>query len=574
MKIEANDKEVQDIFSLGYFKIPRFQRPYSWEVEEVDSFWNDAIKENPENYFIGSMVVYQNKKPYFGVVDGQQRLTTITLILSALRNAFLCIEENNLAKGVHKYIEKANIDNDEEFVLDAETSFPYLQNHIQSFDGFKINCDVGHEELKLKRAFDLITSKLHEEVPELHSFQKNNRQSSLFASDEDHIVRKIKHIRDKVLALKLVFIQLENEDDAYLIFETLNARGRDLTTSDLVKNLLLKKLQSKSISIDEAKESWSMVVKKFNDVSDIDVMNTFLLHFWISKYDYTSDKKLFSFVKKHIETEQNKADVLITELSESAELYIKIIKPESASWSKEDAEVKNYLVALKIFKVKQPLPFVLSSMRAYKKGIITSKNLKSTLKKIVDFHFCFNAITSQRSSGSISTSYSRLAILLSNIDNKNGFQSIDNELTEFIKRKMPELDEFIVKFGELQYLDKKTKHKNLIRYSLNKLLPNGKNGIPVDYDGLTIEHITSQSYSGFDFEEDDIASIGNLILTNRRLNSEVLKNNHPTKKLKQLAAINYPLSDVLITQTDSWTPKNIHDRVKNMAISLYRSLEA
>jgi uncharacterized protein with ParB-like and HNH nuclease domain len=573
MKIEANDKEVQDIFSLGYFKIPRFQRPYSWEADEVNSFWTDAIKENPENYFIGSMVVYQNKKPYFGVVDGQQRLTTITLILSALRNAFLYIEQDNLAKGVHKYIEKANIDNDVEFVLDAETSFPYLQNHIQSFDGFKINCDVGHEELKLKRAFDLITSKLHQEIPELNAFQKNNRQSSLFPSDDDHIIRKIKHIRDKVLALKLVFIQLENEDDAYLIFETLNARGRDLTTPDLVKNLLLKKLQSKSISIDEAKESWSRVVKKFNDVSDSDVMDTFLLHFWISKYDYTSDKKLFSFVKQHIEVEQNKADVLIKELSESAELYTKIIKPESTRWTIEEAEIRNHLIALNIFRVKQPLPFVLSLMRAYKNNLISSKNLKSTLKKIVDFHFCFNAITSQRSSGSISTGYSRLAILLSNIGNKNEFQKIDNEFTEFIKRKMPELEEFIVKFGELQYLDKKTKSKNLIRYSLNRLLPNGKNGIPIDYDSLTIEHITSQSYSGFEFDEDDIASIGNLILTDRKLNSEVLRNNPPEIKLKELAKINYPLRDVLIKQTDSWTSQTIQDRVKNMAISLYGTLK-
>ena len=91
MKIEANDKEIQDIFSLGYFKIPRFQRPYSWSTEEVESFWDDIILEKTENYFIGSMVVYQIRKPYFGIVDGQQRLTTITLILSASRNAFECI---------------------------------------------------------------------------------------------------------------------------------------------------------------------------------------------------------------------------------------------------------------------------------------------------------------------------------------------------------------------------------------------------------------------------------------------------------------------------------------------------
>ena len=131
MKIEANDKEVQDIFALGYFKIPRFQRPYSWTDEEVKDFWDDVVIRDYEHYFIGSMVVYQTEKPYYGIVDGQQRLTTITLMLAAIRNAFLDYGDENLAKGVHQYIEKANIDNIPEYVLNSETSFPYLQGASQ-----------------------------------------------------------------------------------------------------------------------------------------------------------------------------------------------------------------------------------------------------------------------------------------------------------------------------------------------------------------------------------------------------------------------------------------------------------
>lgn len=121
MKIEANDKEIQDIFSSGYFKIPRFQRPYSWEKDEVENFWEDITKNKDENYFIGSMVVFQSVKPYFGIVDGQQRLTTITIILSVIRDSFIKLEQENLAKGIHKYIEKANVDNENEFILNAET---------------------------------------------------------------------------------------------------------------------------------------------------------------------------------------------------------------------------------------------------------------------------------------------------------------------------------------------------------------------------------------------------------------------------------------------------------------------
>ncbi len=102
------------------------------------------------------MVVYQTIKPFFGVVDGQQRLTTITLMLAAVRNAFIKLKEDNLARGVHNYIERPNINNENEFILRAETSFPYLQDYIQSSASFDIIYDVGTEEQNLKSAFEYI----------------------------------------------------------------------------------------------------------------------------------------------------------------------------------------------------------------------------------------------------------------------------------------------------------------------------------------------------------------------------------------------------------------------------------
>ena len=311
MKIEANDKEVQDIFSLGYFQIPRFQRPYSWERDEVENFWNDVVNETTDNYFIGSMVVYQAKKPYFGIVDGQQRLTTITLMLASVRNAFSSLGEENLAKGVHKYIEKPNIENLDEFVINAETSFPYLQDHIQSFNGLGIDCEVGVEEQNLKAAFELINQSLAQFIP----IPTDDNQRSLFLEVGADSISKLKILRDKILSLKLVFIQLDNEEDAYLIFETLNARGRDLKTSDLVKNLLLKKLKTGNSRLDAAKESWNSLVKKFDDTNDSDILDTFILHYWISEHNYTTDKKLFSEISEFVSRQDGNAAVLLKTLN-------------------------------------------------------------------------------------------------------------------------------------------------------------------------------------------------------------------------------------------------------------------
>ena len=506
MKIEADDKEIQDIFSLGIFKIPRFQRPYSWGKAEVENFWDDIINDVTDSYFIGSMVVYQTKKPYFGIVDGQQRLTTITIVLSVIRDAFAKLGDTNLAKGIHRYIERPNNDFVDEFVLDTETSFPYLQTHIQSFDESpsKINfdCDVGAEETNLKLAYDLLSNKLEDHIPQI---SKNSHQRDLF-TPEDSII-ELKALRDKFLSLKLVFIQLDNEDDAYLIFETLNARGRDLRTSDLVKNLLLKTIKSANTTYDSPKQAWNKLVKGFDDISENDVIDTFLLHYWISRQEYTTDKKLFSCIKSHILKSPSNARTLLESLSTSAINYCEMLSPENSVWTKEQFEVKLSLEALNSFKVKQQSSFVLSLLSAYKERKITLKQLKTMLNKIEHFHFVFNAITQQRSSGSIATMYSQHAIDLSNTENPDELQKILASLSRKLKDKLPSYEEFEVKFLELHYLSNKTRNKSIIKYALRRLVGNNSNGLDINHDNLTIEHLIPEARIKIDLESDIVGKL-------------------------------------------------------------------
>jgi Uncharacterized conserved protein len=568
LKIEANDKEIQDIFSLGYFNIPRFQRPYSWNNEEVESFWDDIILEKTENYFIGSMVVYQTKKPYFGIVDGQQRLTTITLILSAVRNAFLRIGEENLAKGVHKYVEKANIDNEEEFVLKAETSFPYLQSHIQSYDGYNINCEIGSEEKKLETAFDIINSKIYLAIPELS--EEKSTQTSLFTDHSKDTVQKLKEFRDKVLSLKLVFIQLDNEDDAYLIFETLNARGRDLTTSDLVKNLVLKSIKNTSVSIDQSKESWNSLIKTFDNFNDSNTVDNFLVHYWCSEYDYCTDKRLFSEIKSQIGGSSDSARKLLSDLSSTAPYYAALLQPESSEWSKEEVDVKRSLKALNLFKVKQQTAMTLALVRSYKNGILSLKNLKKALSKIENFHYCFNAITSQRSSGTIASNYSKMAIQLTNATSNDDVQIVLNELKMFLKSKLPEKEEFIVKFSELEYTSKKTKHKAIVKYTLSKLLPLDNGGLSIDLDSLTIEHILPEAKLN-NGNSTVVSSIGNLVLLDGKTNSVELADKDPIDKFKILESKKYPMKSSFLDSSE-WGSEQVKNRTKLMAEHIYAEL--
>ena len=125
MKISSVDRSIEDILKSSFYKIPRFQRPYSWERENVEDFWNDVFVNSGPDYFIGSMVVFKPKGSDTAfVVDGQQRLTTITMLLAAIRNSF---KENgfaDLAAGIQSLIERRDINNQDQYSLQTETSYP------------------------------------------------------------------------------------------------------------------------------------------------------------------------------------------------------------------------------------------------------------------------------------------------------------------------------------------------------------------------------------------------------------------------------------------------------------------
>jgi uncharacterized protein with ParB-like and HNH nuclease domain len=85
MIIKPLDRTTKDLLEGGFYKIPRFQRPYSWNKENVDDFWTDAIASEEKDYFTGSFVIYREHQnaDAFMIVDGQQRLTTIPKLTSA-----------------------------------------------------------------------------------------------------------------------------------------------------------------------------------------------------------------------------------------------------------------------------------------------------------------------------------------------------------------------------------------------------------------------------------------------------------------------------------------------------------
>jgi uncharacterized protein with ParB-like and HNH nuclease domain len=106
LRIESQDRKIDELLKAHTFLIPRFQRPYSWEPDHITEFWQDVLENLDQSYFIGSMVVYKVGRSSVAVVDGQQRLTTITILLCAIRDAYNLLEEHDLANGLQAYIEQ------------------------------------------------------------------------------------------------------------------------------------------------------------------------------------------------------------------------------------------------------------------------------------------------------------------------------------------------------------------------------------------------------------------------------------------------------------------------------------
>jgi len=556
VKITSLDKSISEILEVGYYLIPRFQRPFSWEKDQVVQFWEDLTADEETDYFIGSMVVFKGKNSSFGVVDGQQRLTTITMILCALRDAFSAQGLSDSAQGIHRFIEKPNIDNKKEYVLQTETSYPYLQEHIQKFGEPETQGEHGEEEQLLKVAFDIISGNVREMIEAV-----NKDPSISEERKKEEIREKLLRLRTKVLGLKVIHITLDDEDDAYVIFETLNTRGKDLSVADLLKNHLVKLIKPSNINVDISKETWEDIRNRMDKVQV--KFDEFLYHHWLSKYErYVPIKKLFKSVKKQIRT--NNAKEFLDELNFDSANYLKIIDPKGQTWDKNNYDIRDSLVAINIFRVKQPIPMILSLLREYEKGTLKYKHVKEALESIERFHFIFSAVTSQRSSGGISFMYAKSAINLSDAKKADDRIKVIRELKQEQSKKLPGYQEFEANFVEIGFSEKRDRQKKLVQYILAKLHKFYEPNVPIDFERMTIEHLASQKQTGTQaLDEELVSRIGNLILLSEAANNKV--GNKKFEEKKQILKKQKIWLDEVIENSNEWSKDKIEKRGKVLA---------
>jgi hypothetical protein len=553
MLIKPSDKTLQALLEGGFYKIPRFQRPYSWDQENVDDFWSDAIANTDPDYFIGSFVLYRETptSDFMMVVDGQQRLTTSTILLAVIRNAFDSIGDTALATGTQLLVERSDVNSDKRFVLITETSYPYFHEHIQKHGPAQLAANAGREEEALETAFKYLTKQVNAVLTSV------DNDPAVLPDKKVEVKRaKLMSLRGNVLRLHLIAIELQSEDEAYVIFETLNTRGKDLGIADLVKNLLTRLLKPTNKGVDATRDKWNKILERFDEsAADIDV-NSFIYHSWISRNAYAGREKLFRTIRSTVK--KVNAEEYLANLSSDSELYRQILEPTSGKWSKQEATLFASLKALALFRVGQPLPMMLALLRAYRGGKITLKQTQACLRSMENFHVQFTALTAQRTGGGTAKMYAAAAQELTNAASSQRRADALKAFRDKLKTRVPSEAEFQAGIGQLEFLSTNTKQKALVQYLLQRIDEHLRSGAPVDYSKMTIEHVSPENPPTGTPVEPGVGRLGNLLLLDHPTNDNVANKPFLTKQRAYVKA-GVPLDETLRLAT-KWSSLEIDSR--------------
>lgn len=297
-------------------------------------------------------------------------------------------------------------------------------------------------------------------------------------------------------------------------------------------------------------------------------LETFVRHWWISKYSYVGEENIYKNFKKLWIEDKIDANKFIKELHSDAETYIKIASPIQEDFKQqEERSIYNALSAFKIFNITQQRPFLLSLFKARERRIIKLDDQKKIMLFLERFHFIFNAVCSLRPSG-IEASYSRAARDLQNVSDKRRAKDILNVLEDNLAARIPDKTVFTDKFKELKFYNGYTRDKKLIQYIFNKIERSKLVTNELAPENISLEHILCQSNN----DKEIVGKIGNLLPLSQELN-EKAKDKSVIDKLFIYQKSQYFLPKEFAAEyTAPWNTNAIDKRTESLAKYCYQSI--
>jgi len=521
--------------------IPIYQRTYSWGIKECEQLWKDIVKtgknDSVSGHFIGSVVyvekgLYQASTiPRLLVIDGQQRLTTISLLISALCKV---AKENGLEEINPDKLESYYLINDKE---DDELKFKLILTKSDKESLFKIISKVDIENLESQR------------IKENYKFFLEKLSKS-----------DLKKIWEGISKLIIIDVSLDKEkDNPQLIFESLNATGLELTQADLIRNYILMDLEEEAQSI-LYREYWYEMEKSFGHSEYSQLFDRFMRDYLTIKTgkipnirDVYSEFKLYSIDYKKIEE-------LVKDIVKYSKFFVNIVLERE-----EDKDLRKRFSEIGDLKVDVSYPFILEIYKDYKEEKISKEDLIYMLK-IIESYVFRRAIVGIPTNSLNKT----FANLHSEIDKENYLESFKAIMVlKDIYKRFPDNNEF-----KEMFLRKDVYNSRLRNYILRKLENFGRKEL-VNIESYTIEHIMPQNKNVSDQWKKDLGdkwkevhdkylhTIGNLTLTG--YNSELSDNSFIKKKSMDGGFADSPIRlNASLAKLDTWNEELILKRANEL----------
>ena len=532
MAMTPSNQTFAELLSNGTkYNIPKFQRDYSWEKENWEDLWTDIETLDEEGYhYMGYIVIQSRGDNYFEVIDGQQRLITLSIVvLSAMKHLKYLIDSN---KEVEHNQERLNVFHDRfigaknSITLNVENKLSLNRNNNKHFRNLCSTLDKVNERNLSK------TNKL---LNDMFSFFV----SKINCSNGMKIAEFIEKVTSKMIFTKII---TQDSINAYKIFETLNARGVQLSTPDLLKNHIFSTLTVNDDVTDEVlnhlDEDWSTIIEQLGENNFTD----FVRYHYNMQRPFTQKKLLFKSLKQMLNTPQL-ASGYLTSLKEYATVFSSLLNPEDEWWSQQEGDYKdarNYLKGLKLFGIKQPFQILMIAFTKF-----DAKEFILTLKYIYKLSIRYNIIC-HNSANEQEKRYNKIAISIFN-DKLSRASHIKN--SEEFKGLYPDDEELKGKFEHLKIPSRRSAKK--IRFLLTDI--ENSEGRKVNYLDTTLEHICpynpnenwqKQFGSGVNEIND---RLGNLILLER----DNLKRSSFEEKKEMYKKTNFKLANK-VAEYESW----------------------
>lgn len=592
--MKAESRTLQRIFEQSIrYCVPLFQRPYVWnESENWEPLWEDIRRLAEQRlsgnglhrtHFIGAIVLEQlggstGSIETRQIIDGQQRLTTLQILLTVLKD--LC-RELQLARFEDRFSKFSR--NDASFIDREEQAFKVWPTNPDRIS-FRVTLDAGgigqlRPRIEETRADGHL---VNEQLPKAYEFFAGTIREWLSdtaaTSPNEQAMEALWHVISG--QLRLVTIDLEAEDDAQVIFETLNSRGADLLPADLIKNYLFRQAQSAGVQVESLYEQyWKAFDKDWwrEEMRQGRLkrprLDIFLQHYLSLKTrDDVLVTHIFETYKQFAASSGLTPEALVKDLYEYGKVFQKLVTPHS------DARIALFLERLAAIDTATVYPFLLESFRRYDQA--------AGFDELPEIACALESFLIRRMTCRLTTkNYNRIFLDLLGHCMGNGGVSPES-VSGFLRKsdaestRWPSDEDFKTALLTASIYNQIPRPKlRLLLTALDRAMETGMSEeikLPGD---LTIEHLLPQKWKEhWPIEEQDEAkreklamardsikhTIGNLTLLTKKLNPAISNAAWPTKRPEILKESKLNLNRAF-QDVHAWNEDAIRERSRILA---------